>query len=259
MQLIVMPLKIAVIGYGKMGREIEQAAKDKGMIVQAIIDPTVKRGGIFFNKIDSESMAGVDACIDFTTPAAVVENAKKISSFKKNIVIGTTGWYDKLPEIKDAAKKGEIGIIYAPNFSIGVNLFFRVLAQAAKLFDKFQDYDAYIYELHHSQKLDSPSGTAKKCGEIILANMKRKSKAVYDKLDRKIEPSELHVASVRAGNIPGTHTVGFDSKADTIELTHTARGRVGFAAGAVLAAEWLGNKKGVFTMDDMLKDVLEVG
>lgn len=254
-----MPLKIAIIGYGKMGHEIEMAAKDRGMVVHAIIDPEVKKGGIFFNNIDSESMDGVDVCIDFTTPDALPENVRKIAGQKKNIVVGTTGWYGRIAEVKEAAEKSGIGLIYSPNFSIGVNLLFRIVGNASKLFNGFPDYDAFVYELHHNQKIDSPSGTAKKLGDVILSNMKRKSKAVYDKLDRKIAPEELHIASIRAGSIPGTHVIGFDSKADTVELTHTARGRAGFAAGAVQAAEWVHGKRGVFTMDDMMKKLLEVG
>ncbi|MCK4555803.1 MAG: 4-hydroxy-tetrahydrodipicolinate reductase, partial [Candidatus Aenigmarchaeota archaeon] len=252
-----MTSKIAIIGYGKMGCEIEKAAKDRNIAVQAIIDPAQEKRGKFFTEISAESMKDVDVCIDFTAPAVVMENVKKIAEYKKNIVIGTTGWYDKIGEVREIAEKNNVGIIYAPNFSIGVNLFFRVIENASKLFNRFAEYDPFVYELHHNQKLDSPSGTGKKLGEIVLQNINRKSKAEYGMLDRKIEPGELHVASVRAGSIPGTHVVGFDSKADTIELKHTARGRAGFAVGAVSAAEWIADKKGFYSMDDMMKNILE--
>ncbi len=251
--------RIAIIGYGKMGCEIEKAARDRNVIVQAIIDPAQEKRGKFFTEINAESMKDVDVCIDFTAPAVVIENVKKIAEHKKNIVIGTTGWYDKIDEVREIAEKNDVGIVYAPNFSIGVNIFFRVIENASKLFDRFAEYDPFVYELHHNQKLDSPSGTGKKLGEIVLAGIERKSKAEYGVVDRKIKPEELHVASVRAGSIPGTHVVGFDSKADTIELKHTARGRAGFAVGAVSAAEWIMCKKGFYSMDDMMKNILESG
>ena len=239
--------KIAIIGYGKMGCEIERVAKDRNIVVQAIISPAQEKCGNFFTEINAESMKDVDVCIDFTVPAVVIENVKKIAAHKKNIVIGTTGWYDKIDDVREIAEKNDIGIIYAQNFSIGM------------LFDKFSEYDPYLYELHHNQKLDSPSGTGKKLGEIVLARIERKSKVEYGVVDRKIKPEELHVASVRAGNFPGTHVVGFDSKADTIELKHTARGRAGFAVGAVSASEWITGKKGLYSMDDMMNNILERG
>ena len=192
--------------------------------------------------------------IDFSVPDAVVKNVRRVSGFGKNIVVGTTGWYNSLNEVQGIVKKSGTGCIYSPNFSLGVNLFSRIVDESSKLVNKISDYDVFVYEGHHNQKIDSPSGTAIALGDIILKNIERKKKLVFDKIDRKILPEELHVASFRAGYIPGTHVVGFDSEADTIELKHTARSRAGFALGALLAAQWIKNKKGFYTMQDFMTD-----
>ena len=233
-------MKIAIIGYGKMGHEIERAAKLKGVAVQCIIDP--KNPDATHKSIDEKSMQNVDVCIDFTRPDAVLGNINKISKFKKNIVVGTTGWHNNLEEAKETAIKNNIGLIYASNFSIGVNVFFRIIENAAKIMNNLDDYDVFGYELHHNKKLDSPSGTAKSIEQILVSNIKRKK--------------EVPFASVRAGSIPGTHVVGFDSSADTIELKHTARNREGFALGAIMAAEWINGKKGFYNIDDMMKEII---
>ncbi|MBI2076280.1 MAG: 4-hydroxy-tetrahydrodipicolinate reductase [Candidatus Aenigmarchaeota archaeon] len=245
-------MKIAIIGYGKMGHEIERLAKTKGIEVAAVIDPTDSSAA--FKEINKEALSQADVVIDFSVPDAVAENVRRVSSLGKNMVVGTTGWYNSLNDVKDLVKKSNIGFIYSPNFSIGVNLFFRIVDESSKLVNKISDYDVFVYEGHHNQKADSPSGTARALGDIILRNVKRKKRLVFDKLDRKILPEELHVASFRAGFIPGTHVVGFDSEADTIELKHTARSRAGFALGALLAAQWLKGKTGFFTMDDFISD-----
>lgn len=249
-------MNIAIIGYGKMGHEIEKAAKARGINVKSVIDTDY--GGASSRQIDEKSMSGVDVCIDFTAPDAVLENIKKISKFRKNIVVGTTGWHDKIDEVKGLVKKNNIGFIYASNFSIGVNIFFKIIENAAKMVNKIEDYDAYGYELHHSKKIDSPSGTAKTIGGLLVKNIDRKNKLLFDRIDRKIEPNELHFASVRAGSIPGTHVVGFDSSADTIELKHTARSREGFAIGALMAAQWIHSKKGFYTMEDFIKSAINI-
>ncbi|MAG91652.1 4-hydroxy-tetrahydrodipicolinate reductase [Candidatus Woesearchaeota archaeon] len=242
-------MNIAIIGYGKMGHEIEKAAKAKGITVQSVININDKNAK--YKEINEESLKDVDVCIDFTTPDSVVENIRKIASLKKNIVVGTTGWYDKLDEVKGIVNSNNVGFIYATNFSVGVNIFFKIVEAAAKLINKVDEYDVFGYEMHHKNKVDSPSGTAKSIGNILIKNIQRKNKLVFDKLDRKIEPNELHFASVRSGSIPGTHSVGFDSSADTIELKHTARNREGFALGALMAAQWINNKKGFYDINDM--------
>ncbi|PKN78147.1 MAG: 4-hydroxy-tetrahydrodipicolinate reductase, partial [Candidatus Cloacimonetes bacterium HGW-Cloacimonetes-1] len=166
------------------------------------------------------------------------------------------GWHDKLPEVRDMALQKNVGLLYGSNFSIGMNLFLRVVANAVREFDKFNEYDVFGYELHHNQKADSPSGTAITLSDTILDASTTKQTAVFEKLDRKIEPDELHFASIRAGRIPGTHLVGFDSEADTIELTHRVRNRSCFAVGALKAALWLHGKQGVYSFQDMMAEVL---
>lgn len=245
-------MNIAIIGYGKMGREIERIANLKGIKVVSIIDPNEKGAHM---QIDENSMRNVDVCIDFTTPNSVIGNIEKISKYKKNIVVGTTGWYGKMGRVRNIVGKSRIGLIYASNFSIGVNLFYRIVENAAKLANKIDAYDVYGCELHHNKKIDSPSGTAKTIGDILIKNIKRKNKLVFDRMDRKIAPNELHFASVRAGSIPGTHIIGFDSSADTIELKHEARNREGFALGAIMAAKWINGKKGLYTIEDMMKSM----
>jgi 4-hydroxy-tetrahydrodipicolinate reductase len=245
-------MKIAIIGYGKMGKEVERAAKSRGIAVCATIDVTTKEAA--HSEINESSLEGADVVIDFTHPDTAVDNIKKVASLKRNMLVGTTGWYDKLDEVKKVVEKSGIGFIYSSNFSVGVNVFFKIIEEAAKLIDRVPEYDAFGYELHHNQKADSPSGTAKTIAECLTANIRRKTNINYDKINRKIKPEELHFASVRAGTIPGTHVVGFDSEADTIELKHTARSRAGFALGAVLAAEWLNGKKGFFEMKDFVRE-----
>lgn len=247
-------MNIAIIGYGNMGHEIERIAKSKGIKVVSIIDPN---GSNATNKeIDDKSMRNVDVCIDFTASDAVLGNIRKISKFKKNIVVGTTGWHDKIDEARNIVEKSGIGLIHASNFSIGVNIFLKIVENAARIINNMEDYDIYGYELHHSRKIDSPSGTAKSIGQVLIKNIKRKDKMLFEKIDRRIKPNELHFASIRAGSIPGTHMVGFDSSADTIELKHEARNREGFAAGALMAAQWIKGKKGFYTIDNMMESII---
>ncbi len=247
-------MNIAIIGYGRMGCEIEQVAKEKGIIVKARIDPYNEKAD--FKEINAESLKDVDVCIDFTHPNSAIENARKVAKLGKNIVMATTGWYDQMDEMKNIVKNSGIGFVWASNFSIGVNTFFKIVEDAAKVINKVAEYDIYCYEIHHNKKVDSPSGTAKSIANKLLENIDRKNKLVVDKLNRRIEVDELHFASIRGGEEPGTHVVCFDSSADMIELRHTARSRKGFAVGAIMAAEWLNKKKGFFSIEDMMKELL---
>ena len=246
-------LKLALIGYGKMGKMVADLADSYNARVVSIIDTNVKDA---FPSITAESLADVDVCIDFTHPCAVFDNIRRVAELKKNLVVGTTGWHDLLPEVKKIVQASGIGLIYGANFSIGMNLFLRLVEQAAKEFDHYSEYDVCGYELHHNQKADSPSGTARSLCSSIIANSSRKSSPAYEKLDRKINPEELHFASIRGGCIPGTHTVLFDSEAETIELTHRARSRSCFAVGALRAASWIAGKKGIFNIKDMIQGLL---
>lgn len=247
-------MNIAIIGYGKMGHEIEKVAKEKGITVKSIIDP--KAEGATHKEIDEESLESIDVAIDFTHPDTAIDNIKKYCKLKTNAVIGTTGWYERIDEVKKLVEKSGIGLIWSGNFSLGVNIFFRVIENASKIMNHFDDYDAFVHEFHHNQKADSPSGTAVMIGNILTKNIDRKEKIVTDELKRKIEPDELHISSTRSGNIPGTHIVGFDSIADTIELKHTARSRQGFAAGTVIAAQWIRDKKGFFDIKNMMDKII---
>ncbi len=247
-------MNIALIGYGKMGKIIEQVAIQRGHTIIARIDPTAQDATA--TEITKESIARADMCIDFSHPSAVLENLKKISHLGKPVVVGTTGWAQHIGEAKAIVQERKIGFLHASNFSIGMNVMFRIIESASKFMNQFPEYDVAGYELHHAKKLDSPSGTAKSLIDILLKNIERKKNVVSDKINGEIQPQSLHFASVRAGNIPGTHTILFDSAADTIEITHTARNREGFALGAVIAAEWLINKKGFFTIDDVMNDMM---
>ena len=247
-------LKIALIGYGKMGRMIEQLSKQREDVeIISIIDP---QDVSCFAAINEESLKDVDVAIDFTYPGAIMENIESVAKLGKNMVVGTTGWYDKIDTVKEIVKQNNIGFIWASNFSIGVNLFFKMMGNASKLINRFDDYDIYGIEMHHNQKKDSPSGTAKTIGDILLKNIDRKTEIVTERLDRQIKPEELHISSVRAGTIPGTHIVGFNSPVDEIQLKHTAKGRAGFANGAITASKWIEGKKGFYSIEDMMKDII---
>lgn len=233
-------MNIAIVGYGKMGHIIEKIALDKGINVKSKIDPIAQDA--IYKDINKESLKDVDVCIEFTTPDVVVDNINRIVALKKNIVVGTTGWYDKIEEVKEIVKKTKIGLIYSPNFSIGVNVFFRLIDDISKIMNNLPDYNVSITELHHIHKKDAPSGTAKKIAEIIKGNINR------------IE--DINIKSIREDEIPGTHTVNFGSDVDIIKLGHEAKSREGFALGAVMAAEWVKDKKGFFTIEDMMKGII---
>ena len=246
-------MKIALVGYGKMGHIVKELAQARGHLITTI-DP--QNDDADYKDISQESVGDVDVCIDFSHPSVVLSNIEKLTSLKKNSVIGTTGWYDKVEWVKELVEKHNVGLLYASNFSIGVNIFYQIVKNAAHLINKIDAYDICGLEYHHNQKADSPSGTAQSLAKILLQEIDRKDKVVYDKMDKKIQPNELHFASVRCGSFPGTHEISFDSPADTISLKHTARSRQGFAYGAVLAAEWLKEKKGLLTIDDFIKSIL---
>ncbi len=243
-------VRIAIVGYGKMGHMIESVAKEQG-----IETVSVDIKGADYDSLPDLPLDDIDACIDFTSPAAVMDNISFYCKNKINAVIGTTGWYDKVDKVKKMVEASGIGLIYASNFSIGVNILYKIVDAASRIIDHFDDYDAAGHEFHHNQKLDSPSGTAKSIANIMLKNIKRKKHAIYSEVNRKIKDDELHFSSTRVGSIPGTHCVIFDSPADTIEIKHTARSRIGFASGAVHAGRWISGKKGFFEIEDMMDDM----
>ncbi|MEK7106990.1 MAG: 4-hydroxy-tetrahydrodipicolinate reductase, partial [Patescibacteria group bacterium] len=194
-----------------------------------------------------------DVVIDFTSPEIVLNNIKTVAYAGKNLVVGTTGWQEHLPEVKKIVLESDIGLIYGQNFSVGANIFFRVIAHATKLFSAFTAYDVCGFEIHHAGKKDSPSGTALRTAQEILQNSNVKKTLQTELLDRQIRPDELHFASVRSGINPGFHQVIFDSTADAVTISHSAHNRQGFAQGAILAAEFIRGKKGLYTFDDVMK------
>lgn len=245
-------MKIGIVGYGRMGKHIEAILKEKNIEVASIIDCLNKDAS--YKQITPETLNGANIVIDFSAPETVMGNICRYVDCKVNVVMGTTGWYENMEDAKKIIGDS-IGFIWSGNFSMGVHLFFKILRKSAQLVNKLDDYEPLVHEFHHKGKIDSPSGTAHMLGDILLDEMDRKDALVFDKLDRKIEDNEIHVSSSRGGFIHGTHKILFDSPVDTIEITHTARSREGFAHGAIIAAKWLHGKKGFFTIDDYLNDV----
>lgn len=227
-------VNLALLGHGKMGKAVAALAEARGFQVRLILTAESNRNG---SGITKKNFEGIDVGVDFSAPAPVVENIRRVAGLGCNLVVGTTGWNERLEEVRKIVESGGIGMVYAPNFSIGVQLFYRAARVAAEMFAGFPIYSPYITEAHHQQKKDAPSGTALE-------------------LKRQIEPylagREIPVASIRAGSIPGTHELGFDSEADTVILRHTARSRQGFAEGALYAARWVVGKKGLFSFGDVL-------
>jgi 4-hydroxy-tetrahydrodipicolinate reductase len=265
-------MNIAVIGYGKMGKIVERAARERGHRVFAVVDPfvtesAVSAGTLFYKTVEeAENLHEADVAIEFSQPGAAADNIKALAQRRVPAVSGTTGWYDRMDEVKEAVKEAGSSLLWAANFSLGVNIFYRIAFNAAALMDPFDEYDVGGFEAHHNKKADSPSGTAKTLAEGIIKRMKRKETPVYETLDRPPLPGELHFPSLRTGSLPGMHALVFDSPADTIEIRHTARNREGFASGALIAAQWLvkcpgpgeaagGPRRGIFTMDDVLDEL----
>jgi 4-hydroxy-tetrahydrodipicolinate reductase len=217
---------LAIVGYGKMGRLIDQLAPEYGFTVTARVD--VDR---------DESLDGADVAVEFSIPASVLGNVAKVAALGIPIVVGTTGWLDRLAEVKSIVDKNDSALVWSPNFSVGMNIFSRLVAEAARLFQNEKEYGAWAWEIHHSTKKDAPSGSLLKLVERMHASG----------FDRAIDAS-----SSRAGAHPGTHEIGFDSTADTVTLRHTARSREGFARGALKAAQWIIGRKGCYEFSDVL-------
>ena len=239
-------MKIGLLGYGKMGKEIEAVAKQRSHSIAAIADIDSDLSGM------KAQFGSCDVCIDFSTASAIVEHVKYAGSQKKPIVIGTTGWQKSLNDVKKLVDEFGIAAVTASNFSIGVNLFITAVGKAARLFGQVEGFDCAILESHHNQKTDAPSGTALTIGDAILENFPAKKRIQTGLPDGRIAKDELQINSIRVGSEFGTHTVFFDSETDRIELTHISRGRRGLAAGAVLAAEWVIGKKGFYQFREIL-------
>jgi 4-hydroxy-tetrahydrodipicolinate reductase len=265
-------MNIALIGYGKMGRMIESAALERHHRIVALVDPfadppPLSQVPLYRSVESAEALSQADVAIEFTGPKTALTNILGLVQKGVPTVVGSTGWTAQLDTAVAAVTHAGASLLWSSNFSLGVQIFYRLTAYAARMIDPFAEYDVGGWEAHHNKKADSPSGTAKELVSRVLHEMNRKTTAVYETLNRPPEVTELHYPSLRVGAMPGTHSLFFDSTADTIEITHTARSREGFARGAVRAAEWLVQcpgagatagkaRGGVFTMDDVLRDLL---
>lgn len=223
-------MKIALLGYGKMGKMVEEAARRGGHEIACVIDPALGSTG---------ELTEADVCIDFSEPGAVLENIGRAARARVAIAVGTTGWYDRLDEARRVVEESGIGLVYGSNFSIGVNLMFKIARYASELFSRFPIYDPFIEEIHHKFKKDAPSGTALSLKRIVEASGAR----------------DVPTASTRAGYVPGTHKIGFDSEADTLTITHAARSRAGFAEGALVAARWIQGRTGFYEFIDVIDEL----
>ena len=224
-------MKLALLGYGKMGRMIEQAAGRAGLEIVCVIDPVAGSRG---------KLTDADVCVDFSEPAAVMGNIQTAADSRVSMVVGTTGWHDQIDRARTIVETGGIGLVYGSNFSVGVNLMFKLAAYASEMFRHFELHDPFIEEAHHKFKKDAPSGTALSLRKIVEATYGR----------------DVPTSSTRAGYFPGKHTLGFDSEADTLEIVHTARTRAGFADGAVLAAKWIAGRKGFYEFSEIIEERL---
>lgn len=235
-------MKIALIGYGAMGKLIERLAFERGHEVAVIIDEA--DANLFAGEV-AEKLRGCDAAIDFTVAMAVARNVEACVMANVPIVLGTTGWQEQRQELENIVARGNGALVFGANFSIGVNIFYKIAEYAAKLISRFPQYEAFIEEQHHSHKLDAPSGTALKVREIVEIVLNRHAD----------EGVRVPIAATRAGDIPGTHRLGFDGPADQILLEHTARSREGFALGAITAAEWIVGKVGFYEFTDVIEEI----
>lgn len=257
-------MNVILVGYGRMGKEIEAVLVERGHRCTARVDPFAPDAGYkSLNELPSASADSTerpDAAIEFAHASGIVGNARWYTEHGVSAVVGTTGWEAERGKVRDIVTGGADGTpgsyLWGANFSVGANLFFALVQAAGKLFSGFDDYDAMLVENHHRGKKDSPSGTALEAARRLLSVYHRKSEVVTEALQRQIEPHELHVASVRGGSVPGTHELSFDSPFDTISVIHRARTRAGFALGAVLATEWLSGRHGFFSIDDFFSDLL---
>lgn len=249
--IILHQMKIALLGYGKMGRIIEKIATDR----KHEIVLKINRNNI--DDLTAENLKLADVAIEFSTPHTVLDNIEHCLNAGVPIIVGTTGWYNNLPELKEKYERSTTAMMYASNFSVGVNIFFHINKVLAKLMNNYPYYDIQVEEIHHTQKLDAPSGTAITIAEGIIENLDSKKGWVNvfntdgEENEENIKSDQLLIESFRIDSVPGTHTVIYDSEIDSIEFKHTAHNRNGFALGAVLAAEWIRDKKGFYSVEAM--------
>jgi 4-hydroxy-tetrahydrodipicolinate reductase len=237
-------MKIALIGYGKMGKTIERIAIERGHEIVSIIDVNN------LDDFDSPAFKSADVAIEFTVPHVALSNYRRAFASGVAVVSGTTGWTEELPTFRKEIEDGGHTLFWSSNFSIGVNIFMAVNKHLAKIMNQFPVYNVEMTEVHHTQKLDAPSGTAITLAEGLLDNLHRKSAWVKE---TETKPNELAIKSIREGQVPGIHTITYESDVDTITITHDAKSREGFALGSVVAAEFTAGKKGLLGMEDLMK------
>lgn len=245
-------MKLALVGTGQMGQAVAELAPQRGHEVVATFDaarPLLDAG-------EHAAMNGADVAIDFSLPDVALAHIERYCQWQQPAVVGTTGWYDALDTVATWVDAHEATLLYAANFSMGVAVLRRALAGVLPLLEQLPDYDPYLHEMHHTRKVDSPSGTARVLAGMIVDGLSRKSHVETETQHQRIDPAALHVTATRAGEVFGRHTVGFDGAFDRITLTHRAKNRRGFAFGALRAAEWLPGRSGLFTLDDVLADWL---
>lgn len=240
-------MKIALIGYGKMGKTIERIARSRGHEIVSIIDINNQQD------FDSDAFRSADVAIEFTTPATAVDNYKKAFAQGVKVVSGSTGWTARMDEVKSMCDNEGATFFWSSNFSLGVNLFFELNAYLSKLMNKFNGYTPEMKEIHHIHKLDHPSGTAITLAEGIIDNVGR----IDSWTEEKLSDTELLIKHEREGEVPGTHIISWDSEVDTITIEHCAKSREGFALGAVIAAEWVASRNGFLTMKEMMKELIQ--
>ena len=243
-------MKLALVGTGRMGQAVEAVARERGHEIVARFDAERP----LLDSRDPETLNGAEVCVDFTAPRLALDHLHQYAFWGVDAVVGTTGWYDDLDTVREWVEEGQNGVLYAPNFSLGVALVVRALRGMLPLLDELDDYDAWVHEIHHTGKVDSPSGTALQLANVLASGLARKTRIETETQHGAIAPEALHVSSTRAGHVFGEHTVGLDSAVDQITLTHRAKDRRAFASGAVRAAEWIHGRSGLFTLDDMLDE-----
>ena len=239
--------RIALIGLGKMGREVERLAAERGFTVGWKMNSATPA-------MTADAVNSFDVAIHFASTASVLGHVGECARYGKNMVIGTTGWSADIGKVRSMAEAGGIGVIHSSNFSVGMHLFSQLADRSASMANRFSEYDAYIHEIHHKDKADSPSGTALSLASILLKRLKRKKELLTTTPAGKIRPEQLHVTSTRSGAVVGIHRVVYDSSADSIELVHTAKNRSGFAWGVLLAADWIQGRKGMHTFEEVFTD-----
>jgi 4-hydroxy-tetrahydrodipicolinate reductase len=256
--LSISPLRIALVGYGTMGQEIERLAEEYGCIVTQIYRRHTPLPAITEEFEARELYNTFDVAIDFSVPAIVQDNIQTLAHYGKHVVLGTTGWFSTKEQIAQLVHNAGIGVVWSANFSVGVQIFLRVVQAAAVLIEQYNEYDIALHELHHNRKADSPSGTAIVIAEILQEALSRKNALLMETSHGRIATDVLHTTSTRCGDIPGTHTVYVDSIADTIELTHRARNRTGFALGALRAARWIYGRQGFYNFNEIFPRLHEI-